>query len=342
MISDFQDPRGHLLPYVRVALFSPSPHPYRFDNAVDPYMSIVDTQVQLPLSEAFRHYVSSQSDSDRTVGHYDRSEISWSADGALYRRTFAEDSSDEDNDTESITSSMMMDRVPPLTRGSSISSSDSAVQTDTASVLQGGYVLETDDGILTLPSTSEPDADLLCPFQILDCAETFSSVREFKVHVFSHFRGHPLPTSASCFLCEIKFSQEPEDDPALAWNKMLGHMAHDHFRQGQQLGTIRADFALMRWMYDRKIISDHYFKRTQIRPLPTVLPSATRRTSEVAPLPEAPTPPSPLSPAGSEPAVSSWTGGYQTQAYVTFAGRRAERRRRDSTRPFTRHVRTWT
>lgn len=306
-------------------------------------MSIVDIRQQFSLSGAFRHYVPSQSDSDRTLGHYERSEAGEQADGPLYTPTFAQDSSDDD--IESMTSSMVMDRVPPLTRGSSIASSDSAVQTDTASALQGGYVLETDDGILTLSSTSEPDADLLCPFQILDCEETFSSVREFKMHVFSHFRGHPLPTSASCFLCENRFTQEPEDDDALAWNKMLGHMAHDHFRQGQQLGTIRADFALMRWMYDRKIISDQHFKRTQIRPLPTVLPAATRRASEVSSIPEAPTPPSPLSPLSptvSEPTVPSWRGGYQTQAYVTFAGRREERRRRDSTRPFVRHARTMT
>lgn len=304
-------------------------------------MSIVDTRQQLPLSEAFRHYVSSQSDSDRTLSRYDTSETDWSADGPLYARTFAQDSSDDD--TDSMTSSAVLDRVPPLTRGSSVASSDSAVQTDTASVLQGGYVLETDDGILTLPSTSEPDADLLCPFQILDCAETFSSVREFKIHVFSHFRGHPLPTSASCFLCENRFTQGPEDDNALAWNKMLGHMAHDHFRQGQQLGTMRADFALMRWMYDRKIISDHYFKRTQSRPLPTILPAASRRTSRVLSMPEAPTPPSPRSPTSpviSESTLPSLTGGYQSQAYVTFAGRREERRRRDSTRPFVRQVRT--
>lgn len=303
-------------------------------------MSIVDHRPRLPLSESVRRYISSRSDSDSTLSRHERSETNWPAYGAIYPLTFIEDLSDDD--LGSISSSTMTDRVPALTRDSSVASSDSAVQTDTASAVQGGYVLETDDGILTLPHTSEPDADLLCPFQILDCAETFSSVREYKTHVFSHFRGHPLPTSASCFLCENKFTQEPEDDAALAWNKMLGHMAHDHFRQGQQLGTIRADFALMRWMYDRKIISDYYFKRTQIRPLPTVLPAATRRASESASIPEAPSPLSPISPAASQPFTPLWTGGYQSQAYVTFAGRRAERRRRDSTRPFIRHARTMT
>lgn len=306
-------------------------------------MSIVDIRHQLPLSEASRHYVSSQSGSDRTLSRHEHGDLTWAAEGPYHPRTFTQDSLDDDSD--SMTSSVIIQQVPPLTRSSSIASSDSGVQTDAASVIQGGCVLETDDGILTLHSATEPDADLLCPFQILDCAETFSSVREFKIHVFSHFRGHPLPTTANCFLCESRFTQEPEDDGALAWNKMLGHMAHDHFRQGQQWGVIRADFVLMRWMYDRRIISDHYFKRTQIRPLPTVLPAASRRASQVSSIPEAPTPPSPRSPTSpsvAESELSFSTGGYQSQAYVTFAGRREERRRRDSTRPFIRQARTAT
>lgn len=313
-------------------------------------MSIVDNRQPISLSEAFRHHVSSRSGSDRTLSRFNGSEAGWPTVGSSYPRDFARASSedgDDDNDSsDSMSSSFIIQRVPPLTRGSSVASSDSAVQTDTASAVQGGYVLETDDGILTLPSTSEPDADLLCPFQILDCEETFSSVREFKTHVFSHFRGHPLPTSAPCFLCLNRFTQEPEDDDALAWNKMLSHMASDHFRQGQQLGTIRADFALMRWMYDRKIISDHYFKRTQIHPMPTVLPAASRRASAATSIPEAPSPPSPrspispISPIASAPSLPSWRGGYQSQAYVTFAGRREERRRRDSTRPFVFQART--
>jgi len=308
-------------------------------------MSLGDLRPAQSLSEQLRHPVSGHSDSEVTTNHHARLSALLRARVAEHPPTFVDE--DFDDYAESMTSSTLTDRVPALTRGSSIDSFEgSAMQTDIASVLQGGFVLDSDDGILTLPSSyTEPDADLLCPFQILDCTETFASVREFKIHVFSHFRGHPLPTSASCFLCEDKFEQTPEDDPALAWNRMLGHMAHDHFRRGQQFGTIRADFALMRWMYDRRIISDHYFKRTQIRPVPTVFPAASRRASEVSTvIPEAPSPPSASSPisTASEPVVWSRRSSYSNQTYVTFAGARAERRRRDSVRPMLRPTRVAT
>lgn len=306
-------------------------------------MSVSDTRPFLSLSERLRHPPPSQSDSEETVSQYELASALWPASISTYPPTFEDDRSDDE--VHSTTSSTLTDRVPALTRGSSIASSNaSAMQTDIASVLQGGFVLDSDDGVLTLPRYAELDADLLCPFQILDCAETFSSVREYKQHVFSHFRGHPLPVSAACFLCDDKFDQAPEDDPALAWNNMLGHMCHDHFRRGQECGTIRADFALMRWMYDRKIISDLYFKRSQICPVPTILPAATRRPSDASSIavPEAPSPPNASSPSSvtSDSPVWPRRSSYSNQPYVTFAGARAERRRRDSTRPAMRHVRT--
>jgi len=305
-------------------------------------MSVADDRPFPPLSERIRQRPPSPSDSEGTLSEDERRSSSWPASAAAYPPTFENDYSDDD--LKSMTSSTMTDRVPALTRGSSIASSDaSAMRTDVASALQGGFVLESDDGVLTLPGYAELASDLLCPFQILDCIETFSSTREFKVHVFSHFRGHPLPTSATCFLCEEKFDQTLEDDPALAWNNMLGHMCRDHFRRGQEFGTIRAEFALMRWMYDRKIISDHYFKRAQTCPVPIVLPAATRRASEASSIapPEAPSPPNASSPSVSSD-VPVWPrrSSYSNQSYFTFAGSRTERRRRDSIRPMIRHSRT--
>lgn len=241
-----------------------------------------------------------------------------------------------DDDFESVTSSTMTDLIPSLTRGNSIASSCSAAQTDDASKIHGGYVLESNDGVLTLPHRFAPDADLLCPFQILDCEETFSDVVEFKIHVFSHFKGHTLPSFARCFLCGNNYTQSPGDDPALAWNVMLGHLVHDHFRQGQQLATIRTDFALMRWMYDRRIISDHHFKRTQLCPLPTLLPSASGGAPEVVNLPQAPSPPSAAPLISSMAYLSSPPIGIQSQPYAVFHSRRSERRRREATRPIMR------
>ncbi|KAJ9661146.1 hypothetical protein H2198_002090 [Neophaeococcomyces mojaviensis] len=312
-------------------------------------MSLVGNEVEVKLSERLprcdpsfslaSHALSSEQDELKSIGKR-----------LAHASVYADDMSDDDS--ASVTSSIMTSQVPALTRGNSIaSSSGTSMHTDMASVLQGGYVLESEDGVLTLPQSQPADSDihLLCPFQILDCVETFSDVREFKTHVFSHFRGHPtLPNFAPCFLCDERFHQASDDDPALAWNSMLSHMVHAHYGQGQEYGTIRADFGLMRWMYDRKIINDHDFKRTQVCPQPVVLPSAGMTASMMTErdTPTAPSPPrsptllsSPLSEA-SVPASSSSTG-YHGQAYVTFAGARAERRRRESLRPiFQRHARS--
>jgi hypothetical protein len=160
---------------------------------------------------------------------------------------------------------------------------------DDASALDGMNPLESHDGVLGVPDRYLPQADLICPFQILDCEESFSDIRLFKTHVFSHFRGQACPTSATCFLCEAKFIQTEEDDAARAWNEMLSHLAYEHFRRGQRLATVRADFGLMRWMYARRIITDAQFKRLQLYPRPTIAPASPgARIGEVVNAPLAP------------------------------------------------------
>ncbi|KAL2431326.1 hypothetical protein ABEF95_006525 [Exophiala dermatitidis] len=241
-----------------------------------------------------------------------------------------------EDDIISIASTATTDAVPPLTRCASTATSlTSSADTDLASsVLGEGHVLESQDGVLTIPLRYQEDADLLCPFQILDCDQVFADIIHFKMHVFSHFRGHELPIFATCFLCDNKFSQQPDDDPAFAWNTMLSHMVHEHFRKGQQLATVRTDFALMRWMYSRKIISEQEFKRTQMVPLPTLLPGAARRqlVDVVAEVPHAP--------AATPPAVilahMAQSVGYQNESFTVNAGRRQERRRLDATRATVR------
>jgi hypothetical protein len=169
----------------------------------------------------------------------------------------------------------------------------------------------------------------MCPFQILDCDESFSDIRLFKTHVFSHFRGQSCPTSANCFLCEAKFAQTKQDDVARSWNEMLSHLANDHFRRGQRLGTVRVDFGLMHWMYVRKIITDAQFKRLQLCPRPTILPAFPgARYGEVVNLPEAPMAPPEMLPRISRrsrtlPTVGAV--GRPDEPFTVQAGRRAER-----------------
>ncbi|KAI1613444.1 hypothetical protein EDD36DRAFT_419581 [Exophiala viscosa] len=238
----------------------------------------------------------------------------------------------------SMASTTATDAVPPLTRAPSTgtSSTSSAANTDQASSILGdGYILEAQDGALTIPSRYLADADLLCPFQILDCECVFADIISFKTHVFSHFRGHELPTIADCFLCDNKYSQGLEDDAAFAWNTMLSHLVHDHFRKGQKLATVRTDFALMRWMYCRRIINEHQFKRTQMVPVPILLPGANNWRTQTFSIPRAPQAPS-ASPPAALVAHMGRSVGYQSESYTVNAGRRAERRRLDATRPMIR------
>jgi len=244
--------------------------------------------------------------------------------------------SDDDDDDDNMATSPT-DAVPPLTRGTSTASSvASSLDTGLASSILGdGYTLESQDGILTVPFRYQEDADLLCPFQILDCDRVFAEIVPFKMHVFSHFRGHELPAVAACFLCDAKFVQHPDDDRALAWNTMLSHMVHEHFRQGQHLATVRTDFSLMRWMFSKRIINEDQFSRTQMMPIPIMLPRASNFRREVRNLSEAPRPPS----APTPPAVLAHFAsvGHQDESYTVNAGRRSERRRLDATRAIVRH-----
>lgn len=214
--------------------------------------------------------------------------------------------------------------------------SASSAETDRASSVIGeGFLLESNDGLLTLPNRYEMGADLLCPFQILDCEKVYADIVHFKMHVFSHFKGHTLPGEATCFLCDNKYYQRPEDDAALAWNNMLSHLVHDHYRRGQQLATVRTDFGLMRWMYGRRLINDHQFKRLQLVPIPRLVPGFAGRADEIINTPYAPDAP-PAPPPHGMLAHMSLSVGLRNEAFTMNAGRRNERRQRDATRSMAR------
>lgn len=226
--------------------------------------------------------------------------------------------------------------VPPLTRGNSMISSDSAAETDDASGVMGeGFYLEEREGALTLPDRFQPDARLICPFQILDCERVSPDLRSFKSHVFSHFKGQVLPTSASCFLCDRTFTQTAADDGALSWNEMLSHLVHDHYRQGEQLAVVRPEFKLMRWMFSRRLISEHQLKRAQLKPVPMFIASARNGMGDIISAPLAPMPPSA---AQSRSAHATILANMRlpiqsrNESYTMSAGIRADRRQRDATR----------
>lgn len=150
----------------------------------------------------------------------------------------------------------------------------------------------------TLPvAAAEPARMYTCLFHMLDCHDSFDDAAEWQTHVLSHFRTHPPPQSARCPLCpdttfvdgrdrapKILPSTPPgptSDDKSVplpsssapsadrAWDRMLDHVASDHYRRGQTLAGSRPDFELMRYLYGRRIISDAQFKAMQLAPAPS-------------------------------------------------------------------------
>ncbi|KAJ5363587.1 uncharacterized protein N7496_009300 [Penicillium cataractarum] len=138
-----------------------------------------------------------------------------------------------------------------------------------------------------------------CLFHMLDCHDTFDDAMQWRTHVLSHFRTHPPPRTARCPLCpDTEFiDQDPgsdrsslpsptsqtdtntfnppprmevssQDHPS-AWDRLLNHVAADHYQHGQTLAGSRPNFELMRYLYGRRIISDAQFKAMQLAPAPS-------------------------------------------------------------------------
>ncbi|OGE53589.1 hypothetical protein PENARI_c007G04553 [Penicillium arizonense] len=152
------------------------------------------------------------------------------------------------------------------------------------------------------PSLSAPSIEqrtYVCLFHMLDCHESFDDDAQWRTHVCSHFRSHPTPHMARCPLCpSMKFVDgiaEPISSPVLedgesvrsenivmaspgpgagpgpssAWDRMLDHVAAEHYRLGQTLAGSRPDFELMRYLYGLRIITDAQFKAMQLPPAPS-------------------------------------------------------------------------
>jgi hypothetical protein len=155
--------------------------------------------------------------------------------------------------------------VPPLSSGSSRKSSTSSANTDLASDLGGVQLLEEDlDGVLVVPSTRRSTCNHPCLFHVLACNENFDEEEEWKVHVLSHFRGNDPPTEAQCPLCSWKLANST---PSKAWVLMLHHVAIDHFKHGHTLATSRPDFALYKFLYNRKILNEPQYKALFMTPV---------------------------------------------------------------------------
>ncbi|OOQ86038.1 hypothetical protein PEBR_23619 [Penicillium brasilianum] len=187
-------------------------------------------------------------------------------------------------------------------RGRSQASS-SSWSTATPSVSSAVPSLADSDINLNLNLDSSPveSGIYACLFHMLDCHDTFDDATQWRTHVLSHFRAHPPPRTARCPLCpDTEFIDQESDsdrssisspasqtdtstfntsppsteevysqDHPSAWDRLLNHVAADHYQHGQTLAGSRPDFELMRYLYGRRIISDAQFKAMQLAPAPS-------------------------------------------------------------------------
>lgn len=143
---------------------------------------------------------------------------------------------------------------------------------------------------VSLPDDAAESGMYVCLFHMLDCHGTFNDEFLWRTHVLSHFHTHLPPSTARCPLCpdtefvdresmiDIEDSNKESDEHTFtdkhpksrshssAWNRMLDHVATDHFQHGQTLAGSRADFELMRYLYGLRIITDAQFKAMQLAP----------------------------------------------------------------------------
>lgn len=189
---------------------------------------------------------------------------------------------DQNDGRASVTNSMSWDSSASWGRGA-LSASSSEMESLAVSDPENG----ADSGMY------------VCLFHMLDCHDTFDDESLWRMHVLSHFRTHPPPSTVRCPLCpDKKFvdsesmlepddsSREPDQkhtsttnttntteesisSQCSAWNRMLNHVAADHYQLGQTLAGCRADFELMRYLYGLRIITDAQFKAMQLAPAPS-------------------------------------------------------------------------
>lgn len=201
---------------------------------------------------------------------------------------------------------MSLSAVPSL---SNSNSSDYCPSTKTSSDLLIGHqsLLEDDGtGVLVIPSSvsqiqnnnfvytyTQPQTqtqaqtqtynyNYTCLFHILNCHETFTNPEGWKTHVLSHFQGHEPPSTARCPFCLSTF---PTTTPhthvyTRAWDALLAHIDIAHYRHDHalSLANTRPDFELLRYLYNRRIISEEQLKAVQLGPGPGPGPGSGPRS----------------------------------------------------------------
>ena len=214
--------------------------------------------------------------------------------------------------------SMLMSHRSDGTRHSSLPALTVATSRATSSIassvgaraLEGQQrILETDQGgVLVVPPLQEQRI-LECPFNLaFFCLMTFSNEEDWVRHSLTHFNSDQgavePPTSNKCCFCEKEFRSTR---PYQSWADRMRHVCLHHCL-GHRLAHARPDFALFKYLFDNRLISDAEYRDLKGN-------SGNRAQRAAYPTP----PTSPDSPIG-QPPVPVYT--------ETYRGHRGDRPRR--------------
>ena len=159
--------------------------------------------------------------------------------------------------------------LPCLTNPSGFSDTVSMASSSGCRALDNSLrvIAEDDEGsLVNFPALRFPRVHVLpCPFDPLQCPRAFQrgQVDEWITHSLEHFvtegpRGQAVepPTSNPCPFCEATFYHP---SGITSWNQRMRHVA-DHHRIGHTLSHARPDFALYRYMWQRRVIDSEAYR----------------------------------------------------------------------------------
>ena len=134
---------------------------------------------------------------------------------------------------------------------------ETSISTGLASQFAGVPLLEENNGVLERPLTHCPNPVYECAFWFLSCSFISLDKDEWKTHCLSHFQLESPPSSVHCPLCDFAYYN---DDPRMAWDVRMEHIASEHTERGEMLKTSRPDFDLFQYLWCRRLIDDQDLK----------------------------------------------------------------------------------
>lgn len=208
--------------------------------------------------------------------------------------------------------------LPALTIATSRTTSSVASSMGIRALEDQQRILEQDHGGVLVVPQLRGQRILECPFNLAFlCPLTFSNEEDWIKHSLEHFCTKERvmvdpPTSNRCCFCDEQFYSPTR---CQSWGERMRHVCLHHCL-GHRLGHARPDFALFKYLFDNRLISNAEYRDLKGN-------SENRAQRAAATL--YPTPPtSPDSPVAQMPPVPVYT--------ETYSGRRGDRNRRRSMR----------